>query len=246
MSLSLAPDQSQIQTALRQFLLSILPANVEVIEGQDSRVPEPSGVDFVVMTVLRRDRISTNLDIFADCKFTASISGTTMTVSAVQRGTIIAENQIFGVDVVANSSIQSQISGTPGGIGTYQITPSQTVESETISAGNWNMQQATKVVMQLDVHSANVGDSSDMTETISTVFRDGYAARYFKENGDLLSPLHADDPKQIPFINAEQQWETRWVVTAEFEANQIVTGLPQEFADVLTPGLINVDATYPG
>lgn len=246
MSLTLAPDQSQIQTALRAFLLSILPASIEVIEGQDSRVPEPSGTDFVVMTTIRRDRIATNLDTFADCKFTALIADAVMTVSSVESGVLLAGNAIFGPNVATGSSIVSQLSGPTGGAGTYQITPSQTVASETISAGNWDMMQSTKVVVQLDVHSANVGDSADMAETISTVFRDGYAAKWFAENGDVISPLHADDPKQIPFINAEQAWETRWVVTAELQANQLVTGLPQEFADVLTPGLINVDVVYPG
>lgn len=45
-------------TALRAFLLSVLPAGVEVVQGQDNRVPEPRGPDHVVMTPSRREQLA--------------------------------------------------------------------------------------------------------------------------------------------------------------------------------------------
>ncbi len=58
--------QSNLQKGLRAFLLTILPSGVEVIVGQDNRVPEPKVVNFVVMTPLNRGRISTSVDTNQD------------------------------------------------------------------------------------------------------------------------------------------------------------------------------------
>lgn len=60
--------------------------------------------------------------------YTASIAGTTMTVSAVTSG-VLAVGQIFnGLGVTKNTTITALVSGT-GGTGTYTVTPSQTVSS---------------------------------------------------------------------------------------------------------------------
>lgn len=54
--------ESAILTALRSFLLEILPAGVEVIKGQANKVAEPVDLDFVVMTPTNRFRLATNID----------------------------------------------------------------------------------------------------------------------------------------------------------------------------------------
>lgn len=59
-------SESQVFTALRAFLLSILPSGYEVIKAQDNRVPEPQSGNFVVMTPLLRERIETNVDNYSD------------------------------------------------------------------------------------------------------------------------------------------------------------------------------------
>lgn len=50
-----------LMTALRTFLLSVLPDGVEVFQGQANRVPEPIGPDFIVMTPIGRLRLATNV-----------------------------------------------------------------------------------------------------------------------------------------------------------------------------------------
>jgi len=237
------PTQSGIQTALRAFLIQILPTGVEVIEGQDNRVPEPQGTDFVVMTTILRERLETNIDTYADGAFTGSIAGTVMTVTAVQIGAVVVGNVLFGSGVTAGTTITAQTGGAPGGIGTYTVMPSQTVGTETLACGAGIIAQPTKVTVQLDVHSANVQDAADMAQTIATLFRDEYATQFFAVTGTDVTPLYAGDPKQMPFINAEQQYETRYVVDAVLQANQVV-GVPQQFADRLTVDLISVEATY--
>jgi len=102
------------------------------------------------------------------------------------------------------------------------------------------------VVFQLDFHSANVGDSSDMAQTIATLFRDPYATEFFSALTPPIdvAPLYVDDPRQMPFMNAEQQFETRWIVDVHLEANQVVS-VGQQYADSVDIGLVSVTAAYP-
>lgn len=62
---------------------------------------------------------------------TASISGTTMTVTAVTSGAIVVGNLIHGTDVEAYTKVTAFGTGT-GGMGTYTVSVSQTVASTTV------------------------------------------------------------------------------------------------------------------
>lgn len=64
---------------------------------------------------------------------TASIAGNVMTVTNVASGTIVNGAAISGTGVTSGTTITGQLSGTPGGIGTYAVSKSQVVASETIS-----------------------------------------------------------------------------------------------------------------
>ena len=66
MPVTVVPSQSDIATALRAFLVEILASSVAVVRGQDNRVPEPQGSDYVVVTPILRNRISTNVDVYVD------------------------------------------------------------------------------------------------------------------------------------------------------------------------------------
>jgi hypothetical protein len=65
--------------------------------------------------------------------FTGSISGTTLTVTAITNGTIAAGQSLFGVGVTAETVITALGSGS-GGIGTYTINLSQTVASRQMNS----------------------------------------------------------------------------------------------------------------
>ncbi|MGC2080023.1 MAG: hypothetical protein WA728_29205, partial [Xanthobacteraceae bacterium] len=67
-----------------------------------------------------------------DASITGSISGTTLTVSAVSSGTIEVGETITGTGIAANTTIAGFDTGT-GGTGTYTISTSQTVSSENMS-----------------------------------------------------------------------------------------------------------------
>lgn len=228
MSVTLSLTESQTFTALRLFLLSIMPAGMEVVKSQDNRVPEPVGPDFITMTPLFRERLETNVDTYSDTAFTGSISGNTLTVTDVSLGAIKVGAQLLGNNLAANTAVTAFGSGT-GGVGTYTVTPSQTVASQVMASGTQMLLQPTKVTIQLDVHGPNSGDNAQI---ISTTWRDEYAVDQFATSGFDVTPLYASDPHQVPFMNGEQQFENRWVVDLVMQANPIVTAT-QQFADQL-------------
>lgn len=65
--------------------------------------------------------------------FTGSISGTTMTVSAVTSGTIKRYSSVVGTGVAMPTFITALGTGT-GGVGTYTVGTSQTVSSTTLTS----------------------------------------------------------------------------------------------------------------
>lgn len=232
--------ESDVQTVLRSFLLAILPAGIEVVEGLDNRVPEPQVNDFVVMTPILRKRIETNTDLWADVSFTGAIAGQTLTVSVVAFGALSVGASLFGAGVASGTKITALGTGT-GGVGTYTVDPAQTVASGKMSCGSIAITQPTQITIQLDVHGPS---SADNAQTISTLFRDDYAVRAFHATSLGVTPLFCEDPKQIPFTNAENQVEIRYVVDANIQAN-IMVSPPQEYADQVGVTIIEVDATYP-
>jgi len=66
--------------------------------------------------------------------FTGSIADNVMTITVVGSGVVRPGGTLSGTNVVTGTTVQSQISGTAGGVGTYYVTPrDQTVASTTIS-----------------------------------------------------------------------------------------------------------------
>lgn len=242
---TIAPEQDGLQTSLGNFLKTILPSDVVVIITQDNRVPEPRDNRFVVMTPLRAMRLRTNLESNFDVKFTGSIPGAVMTVTDIDFGTIVKDATVFGVNVAPNTVIGDQITGSPGGIGTYSVSPPQTLSSRTLASGATSMEQGAEVVVQLDFHTAN-NTAFGLSQIVSTVFRSPKAVEIFAAQDPQygVAPLYADDPRQAPFINESQQVEWRWIVEAHMQVNQ-VTSLPQQFFDAVDLVLKDVDALFP-
>lgn len=152
-----------IRTALRTFLLAVLPAGVEVVRGQVNRVASPASADFAVFWPTSRPRLSTNVESWETANAAATI---------------------------------------------YDYT------------------QATQVDYQVDVHGPA---SADNAQVIATLFRSPYAVTALGPN---VAPLWCEDPAQMPFVNAEQQVETRFVLTLHMQANPTVS-TPAQFADRL-------------
>lgn len=71
-----------------------------------------------------------------DAVVTGSIAGSLLTVTAVGSGALVVGGTISGAGVLDGTQILSQASGTPGGIGTYNLNFAQAVGSETITAAS--------------------------------------------------------------------------------------------------------------
>jgi hypothetical protein len=238
------PGEVAINTALGSFLTAILDSSVEIVQGQDNRVPQPRAPNHVVFTPTRTVRLATNVDSSDDAAFTGSIAGAVLTVSALRVppiGMVVPGRTLFGTGVLPLTVIGAQLTGTPGGTGTYAITPSQTLGPTALSAGAKTIMMETELVYQIDVHGPL---SQNNTQVIHTLMRDSFANEFFDALGIGVSPLHCDDPKQIPFTDAEQQWEDRWVIEALLQAN-VVLSVPQQYADSVVVNPVSVDATYP-
>jgi hypothetical protein len=257
MALIVSPTQEETLTVLKGYLDQIVGPQVNVLQAQGNRIPEVMADNFVLMTPRNRERLSTNRNHFLDCAFAGSILNDVLTVTAVAIGTIIPPAQIFSPSFTAPVTILSQLTGTPGGIGTYQLTDApdiaassqvgvfvigqSPVEGTKFACGQQGALQPTKFSVQLDVHGE---DSADLAQIISTMLWDEQAYSYFLSANPNVLPLYATDPRQLPFNNDQTQVENRWVFEALLQVNATVTA-PQQFADQVAVGLINVDATYP-
>lgn len=242
-----SPTTASIFTALGNFLVAALPADVVVVQGQPNRVPEVSANRFVIMSPPRFERIETNVDTAVDSKFTASIAGATMTVTSFdpdRNGPIQVGSVISGAGLAVPTTVTVLGSGT-GGTGSYTVTPSQTVGPETMSAGAKSVQMNAKATVQLDFHT-NDDTSGDLANVVSTLMRDEFAVDQFANQSPNFGvvPLYADDARQAPFFNDQNQIEWRWVVEALLQAN-IVVSVPQQFSDAVVVTPVSVEATYP-
>lgn len=245
MTISIAPTEDDIITALRGFLIAVAPADVDAFQGEENRVPEPSAKTFMVMWPIMRPRLATNIDSYIDTAFMASAAGTTLTVTSILIGTIVPGATLLGTGVTAGTTILSQLSGTTGGIGTYLLSTAQTLSSRKLASGQFAAMQETEIVMQVDVHAPDLNLGGNLASTVATLFRDAYAVDVIGGINPLIAPLFASDPRQMPFVNGEQQVEVKWTLDLHMQANQTVSGIPQAFFDAVDLTLIDVEATYP-
>ena len=243
---TLSLTEAQALTALRAFLLSVVQAPTVVIRAENNRVPEPKGSNFIVMTPLFQERLETNETAYHDNIVVGAISGNTLAVSSVIRGTISVGNLLTDgnwPNTIAAGTVITAFGSGAGGTGSYLVAPSQSVASETIYAGVRADQVATKLTVQLDIHGPASGDN---TKVIEALFRSEIGVQGFdaSEPGYSVIPLYCGDARQAPFLNAEQQYEYRWSIDACVQINPVI-GTPQQFADQIKIAAIEVDATYP-
>jgi len=123
--------------------------------------------------------------------FTGSISGTTLTVTAVSSGTIQIGQVISGTGVTAGTTITALGTGT-GSTGTYTVSTSQTVASTTISTVALDFTGIPSWAKRVTVMFAGVslsgtsnllvqiGDAGGIEDT-------GYASTYAAGSGNTIS-----------------------------------------------------------
>lgn len=223
---------------------------MEVIRSEISRVPEPTGANYIIMTPLMQRRIGTNIQEYQDNIIVGSISENTLTVTSITQGALsngllLIDSNYPTMNILPNTQIISQEGGVPGGIGIYQLNNIQTLSSETLYAGLREDIEAVEWTVQLDFHGPL---SADNMRVFEQLFRSDYGVDQFNTilvaNGLSnyeISPLYTSEPRQAPFENAEQQIEFRWSLDA---CMMIVpaTGVPQQFATQIKVAVIDAGA----
>jgi hypothetical protein len=105
-------------------------------------------------------------------------------------------------------------------------------------AGEVELEQGTRLDVQVDFYGAQSGDWAAI---FSTIWRSEYACTHLAPE---CAPLYADEGRMIPLVTGEEQYLERWTITAVLQYNPTVTTL-QEFAGAAVVDLINVDERYP-
>ena len=96
-----------------------------------------------------------------------------------------------------------------------------------------------RIDVQIDFYGAQAGE---FCKTAKTAFRSHWGFAHFPAN---IKPLYTSDGIQSPLTTGEQQYESRWTLTASMQYNPTVT-VPQEFADQAYPNkVIPVDVIAP-
>jgi len=98
-------------------------------------------------------------------------------------------------------------------------------------AGTATIEGPTRVDIQIDFYGEQAGE---FCKTVKTAFRSHWGFSHFPAN---IKPLYTSDGIQAPLVTGEQQYESRWTLTASLQYNPIVT-VPQDFADVLVPNKV--------
>jgi hypothetical protein len=240
MPATISLTDSDILTVLRSFILSVLPTDVEVVQGQANRVAEPQGDDFVMMWPVSRSRLATNIEVMYDTKLMGTISGYTLTCSGVSTGALTLNSPIFAADIPLGVYIQSLGTGT-GQAGTYVLSQSIVTQSTTFFAGVRFSTQKMQMRYQCDVHGPNGAENSTI---LTTLLRSEVATDFFQQSGYAVTPLFADDATQMPFMSGENQAEDRWTFDVVLQADPVVM-TPQQFADSLQATPLPVDIIYP-
>lgn len=105
------------------------------------------------------------------------------------------------------------------------------LETPVITDDPTNSQVAVAGPARIDIQIDFYGPSSgDWSKAVKGVFRTYYATAQFP---DGIKPLYCSDGIQSPLISGEQQYESRWTLTASLQYNAVVE-LPQQYANVAT------------
>lgn len=164
------------------------------------------------------------------------------------------EDQIFDalwgfVDTVFGSTMSANIfkgfqnmTATPAGVSYIVLQPGVIVRQNQIQRDYdsvnlvVNNERDTEYLYQVDCYGPN---GPDLANTIAIAWSTLWACDYFAGNlatptpGSPLpvTPLYADEPQQLNVVNAELQYEQRFMLKLHLQANQVVA-LPQDFFDV--------------
>lgn len=147
--------------------------------------------------------------------FAGSIAGDVLTVTGAVTGTIYPGTTISGTGVASGTKILSQLSGTPGGDGTYAVSiPEQTVASTTISGTYGILTVGGTVAGVFGVGDTLTGTGISVTTTITALGTGtGGAGTYIVDVNTVVSSTA---------ITAGTSVETKWIAMSAGLAGELI------------------------
>lgn len=178
--------------------------------------------------------------------FTGSIATTTLTVSAMALGSDIIRTGmiITGTGVTANTCIEGQLTGTPGGAGTYTVSISQTVSSTSITGalaskvtvtypGVYNIQFSAQVInTDTQIHDLSIWFRKNGTDIAASNSDFAITSSHGGTDGRVIAALNF-----FAALQANDYIELMWSVT---NAAVYIGALPTQTGPVRpsTPSMI--------
>lgn len=143
-----------------QAIVGTLTVSIDGYARGGGTVDLTSATSFSSAAALIQTALNTSPATLAS--FTGSIGTTTLIVTAVGSGVLAPGQTVLGGATVANTRIVKQLTGATGGIGTYQVSISQTVGSGALTT------QPTPVLVTYDSISGAFVVTSAVTGAAST------------------------------------------------------------------------------
>lgn len=116
------------------------------------------------------------------------------------------------------------------------------LETPTIENDSINQQNTIIGPKRFDVQIDFYGpDAGDWCAAVKGVYRTTYAAYQFS---DGIKPLYCGDGIQSPLITGEEQWASRWTLTASLQYNPNVVVPQQSATEAAVNTVIAADIIY--
>lgn len=96
-------------------------------------------------------------------------------------------------------------------------------------------ERSTRIDVQVDFYGPQAGE---MCNVAKILFRSSYGAENFPET---VRPLYCTDGIQAPLVTGEQQYESRWTLTASMQYNPVITIAAEQFEFVGETTVIAAD-----
>lgn len=104
------------------------------------------------------------------------------------------------------------------------------LETATVNGNQTNAQASVLAPKRIDVQVDIFGPAAaDQMAAVKGVYRTSYAVSQFPTG---IAPLYCTDERQTSLVNDQQQYESRWTLTASLQYNPTVY-IPKQFATAL-------------
>ncbi|MFT9026478.1 hypothetical protein [Acetobacter indonesiensis] len=209
------PQTANITTAIRAFLLAIVPPDTPVQLAQQNRTVAPSG-PFALVTLLNRQPLAT-----------VAQADTATTSRFCLPEDVTVQVSLFGPGAGNNAQCLATLFRTPWACQFFEtLTAAQdTPQAETgLTVADW---------------LANPPSPSNATPHASTATETG-SQKATAITPARIAPLYTSAPRQAPFISGERQFEEHWLLDLHCQVNTLLT-LPTIMAPAASVALVQAE-----